>query len=271
MPPLPRSADGRGAVQVARRCAREAGRIARAAFGRTMEVGLKGRGNILTETDLAVERRIHEIIEAAYPQHRILSEETRAETSTDGWVWVIDPIDGTKNFSIGVPFFCVNVALCLDGAPRLGLTYDPVRREEFLAVRGRGLRVGRRPAFASDKPNVYESVIGVDVGFDDRRGARGFETMRHLWPNLQGVRVPASAALGLAYTACGRFDLFVHHNVYPWDIAAGILLIEEAGGVVTDRAGNHATIFSRDLVAGGRDVHADFLRIALGQPWYDVD
>jgi fructose-1,6-bisphosphatase/inositol monophosphatase family enzyme len=268
---LPRAVDGRSAVQVARRCAREAGALARAAFGLAQTIGIKGRGDILTETDLAVERLIHQQIEAAFPDHSILSEETRTDTDTGGWTWVVDPIDGTKNFSIGVPFFCISIALCLDGVPQLGLIYDLVRREEFLAVAGRGLRVNRRPAYASTKASVFESVVGVDAGNDDTRGARAYETMRALWPNLQGIRQPASAALGLAYAACGRIDLFIHHNVYPWDVAAGLLLVEEAGGVATERSGRTATIFSRDLVVGGAAVHADFLKLALGKSWYEVD
>jgi len=179
----------------------------------------------------------------------------------------VDPIDGTKNFSAGIPFFCTNLALCKDGVPQLALTYDPVRREEFLAVRGRGLTVNRSPAYASARSTVLESVLGMDAGFDDARGARIFEIMVRIWPGVQAIRIPGSAALGIAYAACGRFDLFVHHCLYPWDIAAGLLLVAEGGGLITDRDGEPATLFSDSTIAGGPGVHADFRRLTAGLPW----
>ena len=230
---------------------------------------VKGRGNLVTEADLAVEARIQAIIEAEYPSHAILSEETRSHTSTAGWVWVIDPIDGTRNFVSGIPFFCTNIALCLNGVTQLALTYEPNRREEFLAVRGRGLRVNGRPAFASRKDSVRESVLGFDAGYDDVRGRRALEMALAIWPGVQAVRIPGSAALGLAYAACGRFDVFVHHMLYPWDIAAGLLLIEEGGGVIVDRDGGPASLSTDGVAAGGRAVVADLLRLTAGRPWRD--
>jgi myo-inositol-1(or 4)-monophosphatase len=221
----------------------------------------------VTETDLAVESLIQATIESAFPGHAVLSEETRPTTGLDGWVWVLDPIDGTKNFSMGIPFFCINLALCLDGVPQLGITRDPVRREEIAAVRGRGLRVNGRRVTASARSAVAESVIALDAGFHDSRGSTVFQTMSRLWPDVQAVRIPGSAALGIAYAACGRFDLFVHHFVYPWDIAAGILLVEEGGGRITDRDGQPATLLSDSVVAGGPRVHQDFFRLAVGENW----
>lgn len=225
----------------------------------------------MTETDLAVEASITSVLWSAFPEHGVLSEETRSNTPTDGWLWVIDPIDGTKNFSMGIPFFCINVALCLDGAPVLAITYDPVRREEFLALEGRGLRVNGRVARASAKAAVADAVVALDAGFHDTRGATVFETMARLWPDVQAVRIPGSAALGLAYAASGRFDLFVHHYLYPWDVAAALLLVREAGGVITDRDGKEATLFSDSIIAGGSAVHADFLRLTSGQDWRRAD
>ncbi len=264
---LPKARDGSTALTVARRCAREAGVLARAGFKEPLLSAVKGRGNIVTETDFAVEARLQEIIAGAFPDHAVLSEETRADTKADGWVWVIDPIDGTKNFSMGIPLFCINIALCLDGEPQLGLTYEPVRREEFLAVRGRGLRVNGVPARASARETVFDSVLGMDAGFDDVRGGRMFESMTHIWPEVQAIRIIGSAALGIAYAACGRLDLFVHHSLYPWDIAAGLLLVAEAGGLITDRDGGSATLWSESVIAGGAGVHADFRRRTADLPW----
>lgn len=267
---LPRASNGRSAVSIARQCAREGGKIALESFGQPRDdITYKGRANVVTAADYAVEARIHAIIEAAYPTHCILSEETRADTGDEGWVWVIDPIDGTKNYSIGVPFWCVNVALCLDGASVLGLTYDPVRREEFVAVRGRGLTVNGRPSKVSSVPTVAEGVIGYGVGYGES-GIGAFEMLRALWPGFQSSRDIGSAALALSYVACGRFDVFVHPSLSPWDIAAGVVQIEEGGGIVTDRRGTNATHRSPSIVAGNPAVHADFLRLGAGRPWFEA-
>jgi fructose-1,6-bisphosphatase/inositol monophosphatase family enzyme len=252
---------------VARACAREAGRVLRAVYGRPLTETVKGRGNIVTEADFASERLIASLLAAEFPGHGLLAEETRADTPLSGFVWVIDPLDGTRNFASGLPLFCVNVALCLDGEPLLGLTYDPLRREELLAVRGRGLRLDGRAVRASTKPSVRDSVLGMDMGFDDRRGRLMLESIIALWPGMQAVRIIGSAALGIAYAACGRLDLFVHHSLKPWDLAAGILLVREGGGVITDRDGGPATLRSEGVVCGGPVVHADFLRLAAGLAW----
>lgn len=266
---LPRAIDGRSAVQVARQCAREAAALVRAAYrvGRE-DLGYKGRGDIVTATDLAVEARIHAIIEAAFPEHTILSEETRSDTSTDGWTWVVDPIDGTTNFFQGIPFFCINIALCRDGVPMLGLTCDPLQREEFLAVKGRGLRVNGKSTVAStssfaDATVVFDSGVGP-------YGLVGFEAFHELAPATLHARVLGSAALSLAYAACGRIDYFVFAGGKPWDIAAGIVLVEEGGGAVSELNGAAIRLDTEGILAGSRQAHADFLQRVEGQPWYQV-
>lgn len=257
---IPASSSGASALDVARRLAREAGERALARFRRPQEVSVKGRGNLVTETDLAIECFLTEALLREFPDHRVLSEETAAETDTAGWVWVIDPLDGTRNFVSGIPFFCVNLALCHDGEPIVGVTHDPNHDETFWAERGRGAWVNDRPARASEAPTVQASVLGIDLGYDDRRGKATLRLAHELFPGLQSLRIPGSAALGLAYAACGRYDLFVHHYLFPWDIAPGILLVQEAGGTITQRDGRPATLASETAIAGGSSVHADFLR-----------
>ncbi len=266
---LPRSVDGRSAVQVARQCAREAAALVRAAYrvGRE-DLGYKGRGDIVTATDLAVEARIHAIVEAAFPAHTILSEETRSDTSPEGWTWVVDPIDGTTNFFQGIPFFCINIALCRDGEPMLGLTCDPLQREEFLAVKGRGLRVNGKPAAAStasfaDGTVVFDAGVGTIA-------AVGLEAFYRLGPETLHARVLGSAALALAYAACGRIDYFVFAGGKPWDIAAGIVLVEEGGGAVSELNGEPIRLDTEGILAGSNQAHADFLKRVEGEPWYRV-
>ena len=264
---LPRSASGAEAIDVAWQCARAGGDLALANFRGTHAIGVKGHRNIVTETDVAAELRIIEILRGEYPDHKILSEETAADTdASHGWTWVIDPIDGTKNYAIGIPFWCTNVALCHDGEPVVALTYDAVHDEGFWSVAGQGAFCGEQRINASSKSSVYESVLGIDLGYDDAAGARQLDLMRQIFPNTQGIRITGSAALGMAYAACGRLDLYAHLNVSPWDVAAGILLVREAGGAASDRAGGPMRISSKGFVAGGRRVHDDFMsRYAGGQ------
>ncbi|MBF6600811.1 MAG: inositol monophosphatase [Dehalococcoidia bacterium] len=259
---LPLSASGTTTVELARTCTRAGAALALERFRGAHTIGSKGRGNVVTETDLEVELRIKALLADEFPQHAVLSEETAAATDpSSGWVWVIDPIDGTKNYSLGIPFWCTTVALCRDGQPVAGCTYDALHDEEFWAVAAGGAWRNGARIRASDGPDVASSVIGVDLGYDDALGAAQIALMRRIFPRVQTMRILGSAALGIAYAASGRLDLFTHTNVYPWDIAAGILLVREAGGVATDRrTGEPMHLGSRAFVAGGRRVHDDFVR-----------
>jgi fructose-1,6-bisphosphatase/inositol monophosphatase family enzyme len=257
---VPLAASGATAIHVARRCAHEGGAIALQRFRGDRTVSVKGRGNVVTDADIAVELRIKEIIREEFPHHAVLSEETSSTTDPRrGWVWVIDPIDGTKNYSMGVPFWCVSVALCCDGEPVAGVTYDAVHNETFHAERGGGAFLDDAAVVSSDQADVQSSIIGVDLGYDDARGREQIALIGRIFPAVQTVRILGSAALGVTYAACGRLDLFTHVNLAPWDLAAGMLLVRESGGAIFDRAGAPATITSGTVVAGGRRVVADFL------------
>ncbi len=302
MPDLPLSASGQTAADVARLCAREAGAIIMERFpgrgaGRREpmrpERTMKGRGNFVTETDLACERAVLDILAREYPDHPVLSEETANGRRADdpaypvarpapapplagrpwrepvegGWLWVVDPLDGTHNFSQGIPQFAFNIALCRDGEPVLGLTFAPTTGEEFFAEAGGGLLVNGEPARVSATPALAQSVWGLDMGYDDARAARLIALLAEVWPGVQSVRVMGSAALGLAYAACGRYDLFVHHYLFPWDIAPGIVLVREGAGQIVGRDGEPITIYSEGVVAGAPGPVQDFLRRARGKAW----
>jgi myo-inositol-1(or 4)-monophosphatase len=247
-----------------------------AAFGRPQDVRVKGRGNLVTAADLASERAIRAILAAEYPDHSILSEETGSKVGRpvgpatargEEWMWVVDPLDGTHNYTRGIPFFCINIALCYREEPLVALTYEPVRGEEFWAQKGEGAFVNGERMQASQRESVQASLVAVGLGYDDRRAGHMLALLHELWPGVQGARIMGSAALGLAYAACGRFDLAVHHVLFPWDIAAGILLVREAGGAITDRDGGPVSIRSEGAIAGAPGAHADFLRLVAGRPW----
>lgn len=266
MPPdLPLSRSGKSAAEVARLCAHEAARVVLRRFGPPQEVQMKGRGNFLTAADLEAEGAILEILQAEYPDQPVLSEETGVETSREGWLWVVDPLDGTHNFSRGIPWFCTTIALCYDSEPLLGLTYEPLRQEEFFARAGAGLSVNGQPAGVSQVASLKASVLGLDLGYDDQRAADLIALLHQLWPGVQSVRIAGSAALGLAYAACGRFDLFVHCKLYPWDLAAGMVQVREGGGAIVDPEGGPIELDREGVVAGAPAAVSEFLQYAKGK------
>lgn len=264
---LPDSIHGVAARTVAERCAEAACAVIREGFGNAALAGVKGRGNVVTETDLAAERATMNILRAEFPDHAILSEESAAETRSDGWMWVIDPLDGTKNFSQAIPHFGYNIALCFEGRPVLGLTAHPLLNDTYLAVEGEGCFHNGRPISVSSVASLANAVVALDMGYNNERGARQLDLARALWPGMQSLRITGSAALGFAYVAAARWDIYVHSDLQPWDIAPGLLLVREAGGEVIDRTGRPATVFSREAVAASRDILADFLTRSAGLPW----
>jgi myo-inositol-1(or 4)-monophosphatase len=264
---LPRSRHGLSTTDVACLCADAACAAIREGYGKTALAGVKGRGNVVTETDYAAESAAMAVLRDHFPEHAILSEETAAATRSDGWMWVIDPLDGTKNFSRGIPHFAFTLALCHDSEPVVALTEHPLLGDRFVAVAGKGTTLNGTPVTVGDASTVFDSVVALDMGYDAGRAARQLELAQHLWPGMQSLRISGSAALGFAYLAGGRWDIFVHSDLQPWDVAAGLILVREAGGVVTNRDGTPATIESRAVVAATPGVHADFLRLAGGLPW----
>lgn len=270
---LPVSATGKTVADVARAAAQAAGGISserfRALAAQPIERVVKGRGNYVTEVDLACEEAAVIILRAEFPDHRVLSEETTATVPDwdQGWLWVIDPIDGTANFARGIPTFAFNIALCLDGDPVLGLTHQPVTGEEFFAQRGKGLWVNGVPAHVSNAAALSDAVMGIGLGYDYDRAKKALHLLADLWPGVQMVQNIGSAALGLAYTASGRFDLYVHHFLAPWDMAAGIVQVREGGGIAIDREGRPVTIFSQGLIAGAPGPVEEFLSYSKGRDW----
>lgn len=267
---LPLSANGMGAEAVARACGEEAARIIRQRFGRRpSHKEAKGRGNFVTETDLAVEEAVLTLLRREYPSHAVLSEETarQVERWQEGWLWVVDPLDGTRNFARGIPIFAFNIALCLNGEPVLGLTRNPITGEEFFAVRGCGLRAGGRRGRVSRAPSLAESVLGFGLGYDYGRAGKLLALLSDLWPGMETAFNIGSAALGLAYAASGRFDVYIHHQLFPWDMAAGLVQVREGGGVIVSRDGGEVSIFSEGLIAGAPGPVRDLLLAAGERPW----
>jgi len=266
-PGLPLSTSGRTPREVTEELIRQAGALIMSRFKGALHVEQKGRGNVVTEVDLLVERLIMDRLAREFPGWGILSEESPKQDSDSGYLWLADPIDGTKNFSQGLPIFAVNLALAYQDEVILGLTYDPTREELFLAEKGVGAWLNGEPMHVSDKERVQECLLDFDMGYDNERARLVLEFLTSLWPDVQSLRNIGSAALGIAYVAAGRLDLYIHHLLSPWDYAPGILLVQEAGGVVTERDGSPVSLHTEGLVAANAAVHRDLLRLAADHPW----
>ena len=265
---LPRSTSGHTALAVCETAARRAGELVMERFRSDIEVSLKGRANVVTDADLASERLILDYVGAEYPQFGILSEESAPVAGSSPYTWVVDPIDGTRNFAEGIPHFCVVVAVAEGSDVVAGVTYDPVRDEMFAAQRGHGATLNGEPIRVSDRQQIDEAVLGFDLGYNFDQAKLLLEMAGDLWPQVQAYRLMGSSALSLAYAACGRIDLYFHHSLSAWDIASGILLAREAGGQVLDRATlEKATLFSSGLIVSNPTLVAQFLKMTDGTAW----
>lgn len=258
---LPLARSGKTALEVAVQAAREAGKIIVDRFHSAKDITLKSKSNIVTEVDLLSEKIIIDRLKREYPDFKILSEETNSATEPSGYTWIIDPLDGTNNYAYGTPFFCVNIALAKDEDVPLGVTYDPLRDELFRAGKGKGAYFNDAPIHVSKAKSLGESLLGFDLGYNQEQGRELLDIITKLYGRVHCIRMIGSSALGLAYVACGRMTLYIHRWLYPWDIASGLLLIREAGGVVTDWQGSPASFQSTQLIAANSAVHQDFMKL----------
>ena len=244
--------------------AREAGQILLEKFGRKINISKKGDIDLVTEADLASEKAIIERIRSHYPKHSILAEESGEAISLDNansWKWIVDPLDGTTNYAHGYPCFCVTLALEHDGEIVVGVTFDPTRNELFAAEKGKGATLNNKPIHVSETEKLSESLIitGFPYNFKQKE-----DFAKHLTDFLlksRGVRRDGSAAIDMAYVACGRFDGFWEEGLHAWDVAAGVLLIEEAGGRVSYYDDSKFSIYNPPICADNGLIHAEMLQV----------
>lgn len=259
---LPAGQSGANAQQVAETIARECARIIQSLRRDSAPVEVKGRGNIATRADNAAEAAAITVIEREFPDHGILAEEGGGKETASPYRWVVDPLDGTFNYSRGIPVYSVSIALLEHDKPVAGVVYDPSRDELFSAARGSGATLNGAPIRVSGVERIADAAIGYDLGYHDGRGKQALAIATSLWGHVQFFRTIGSAALGLAYAACGRYDLYFHHFLYPWDYAAGWLLVEEAGGVMTAQFGTPMNLDQSSALAAPADLHAAFVAAA---------
>lgn len=249
-----------GDVWVALRAARAGADEVRAGSSTDFATEMKGVVDPVTDVDNLAEQAIRETIAAHFPDDAVVGEEGGGKGWDRGRVWIVDPLDGTVNFVHGIPQYAVSVALWIDGHPSIGVVIDVPRNEEFVAVAGRGTTLNDSPISVSATYDVGSSLLVTGFPYDRQEHARAYlEVFGSMLEVAQGVRRLGSAALDLAWVACGRFDGYWEHGgthgIKPWDIAAGILLVTEAGGRVTDESGATDQLNVRALVATNGLVH----------------
>ncbi|MBK7617696.1 MAG: inositol monophosphatase [Vitreoscilla sp.] len=230
----------------------------------TLKVNTKAPNDFVTEVDHAAEQAIIETLLTAYPGHGILAEESGRSLGAkhSDFVWIIDPLDGTTNFIHGLPMYCVSIALAFRGKVEQAVVYDPTRNDLFIASKGRGAFLNDKRLRVSKRTRLSDSLIGT--GFPFRKGdnfQRYLKMLEAVLPHCAGVRRPGSAALDLCYVAAGYYDGFFETGLQPWDVAAGSLMITEAGGLIGNFTGEADYLHQREVVAGSPKVYGQLVQL----------
>jgi myo-inositol-1(or 4)-monophosphatase len=228
-----------------------------------LQVSVKGPGDFVSTADLKAERTLRAELSKARPGFGFLMEESGSSPGKDDHHrWIVDPLDGTTNFLHGIPHFSISIALERDNEIVAGVIYEPLRDEMFWSEKGAGAYVNDRRLRVSGRRNMGDAVIGTGIPFRERGDHPHYlETLRAVMAQTSGVRRLGSAALDLAYVAAGRLDGFWEFGLSPWDIAAGILLVREAGGYVTDFVGGHGLSPSGDVIAANDHLHLPLAKL----------
>ena len=258
-------------LNTAIKAARRAGKVIVRHMGQIdrLTIESKGRNDFVSEVDRLAEAEILDTLQTAYPSHAILAEETghqdgvaRGAARTDEFRWIIDPLDGTTNFLHGYPQFSVSIALYHQNRPFQAVVFDPLRNELFTASRGGGCQINDHRVRVSGLVHLEPALLGTGFPYKTMEHLEVWiDTFRTLLPRVSGVRRAGSAALDLAHVACGRLDGFWEFGLNPWDMAAGALLIHEAGGLAMDFAGESNYLETGNIVAGTPKVAGEILRL----------
>ena len=256
---MPESAFLQTAIDIVTR----AGEIQLARQGSGFRISKKGTTDLVTEVDLECERMCREILAQRFPGHEVLAEEEGAsETRGSRWRWVFDPLDGTTNYAHGLPIFSASLGLEIDGRTEVGAVYDPSRRELFTAERGQGARLNGEPLKTTDTAALIDGLLVTGFPYGALRASSDLlEIFGAFILQSRAVRRLGSAALDLCYVAAGRFDAFWEQHLKQWDVCAGILIAEEAGGRVTGMDGTPFNPAAGHLIASNGPLHDEMLRV----------
>jgi len=252
--------------KIALKAVKKAGKILKDGLGRIHEIRHKREIDLVTEIDHLSEKRIITIIKEEYPDHEILAEEGGKEKGSSLYRWIIDPLDGTTNYAHGYPCFCISLALEKDGELIYGIVYDPVREEIFTAEKGGGAKLNGKSITVSRTERLTDSLLCTGFPYDIREGKEtNLDYFQRFIMKAQAVRRDGSAALDLCYVALGRFDGFWELKLSPWDVAAGSLMVAEAGGMVSDFEGRTFTLSSSKILASNGKIHQEMIEVLRGK------
>ncbi|MCR4288313.1 MAG: inositol monophosphatase [Deltaproteobacteria bacterium] len=242
--------------------AKKAGLMLRERLGSVLDIEYKGVLNLVTEMDKLAEDAIISEIRKAFPSHSILTEESGKHAGEEGYRWIIDPLDGTTNYAHGLPFFCVSIGFEAWGQVTHGVVFNPMLNELFYAQKGKGAYLNGEKIRVSKIDNLNSSLLATGFPYDIRSSKNNnLERFKKFALKAQAIRRAGSAALDLCYTACGRFDGFWEIKLKPWDTAAACLMVEEAGGMVTDFSGGPFDMDKPECLASNRLIHEEMLKI----------
>lgn len=252
-----------GELLIAIRAAKKAGIILRAHYRKKLRLAFKKGEEEVTEADILAEKKILQILRNEFPWHAFYSEEAGKDDVTSNFLWVIDPLDGTSNYRISNPFFNTSIALTYKGEPILGVVYNPIQKELFWAEKGKGAYCNGRRIYVSSRKELARGVMGFCHGVRKpvfvKRGMAIYKKLKML--ATKNTRQFGSAALELCYVAAGRIEAFEMSDLNAYDVAAGAIIVKEAGGKVTDFLGKPFTVASRDILASNGVVHKQLLTI----------
>ena len=254
-------------LEVATESVLAAGAVLEDLYGNLKAIAEKGRpGDLVTEADKKAESIILDIIARQYPEHAILAEESGylGDQTANPYLWAIDPLDGTTNYAHGYPVACVSVGLMIEGIPQVGAIYNPFRQELFRGAKGLGATLNRRPIRVSQTTSLEKSLLVSGFAYDRRETLdNNYAEFCHLTHLTQGVRRSGSAALDLADVACGRLEGYWERGIKAWDIVAGVVILEEAGGVVTSYDNHSLDIQSGRILATNGLIHQELSQSLL--------
>lgn len=250
-------------LKVAVEAALKSGHFIKKSVGKIGSISYKSRNNIVTDVDKASEAMIIKMISAKFPKHSFLAEESLASGNESSYRWIIDPLDGTSNFARSFPFFCVSIALEHGGALLAGVVYDPMRNELFHASRGGGAYLNKKTIRVSKVKKLADGFLATGFSYKKSKRFESLVSFKRFLMRTMAVRRAGSAALDLAYVACGRFDGFWEMDLNPWDSAAGTLLVTEAGGKVTRFDGTKYTPYDKDILATNFLIHNQMSKVLV--------
>ncbi len=247
------------------RAMRRIGKMLLSARSDHLRIDLKGSRELVTNLDQEADRILTLLVNRHFPGHQVFSEETKSTLTKENWeqvpLWIIDPIDGTANFIRGIGLFCIAAAFYDHGVAEAAVVYDPSHDEMFTALRGQGTRLNGKQVRVSDVDSLSRAVLATGFPYERKPGQDNADHVTHLVPLVSDLRRSGSGILDMAWVACGRLDGYFEHEIPPWDAAAGAMLVQEAGGKVSNYRGVRYHPFLRDLCTSNGSIHGELISV----------